>query len=162
VNIGHVQQLCHGFTLTEVMVTMGITLTALMGSLSLFHVSEQLIGEARLANRALVMAESRIEAKQSTRWDRLLADDLFHNGHFTMMHDDGEGDDIRPSDGVYSNSVDHQGIHLSWTVTWSRPESLVASGLVLLEATASYSTRQGLRQIKVSAIRANPHFIGFQ
>ena len=92
-----------GFTLIEVMVAMAITLAALMGTMTIFHFSEQQISQRLLSSRAWTMAESLIEAKRSVRWDRLLMDDPNRDGHFIMMHDDGQGDDLHPGDGVYSN-----------------------------------------------------------
>lgn len=150
-----------GFTFAEVMVAMAITSVALAGAIATFHVAEQQFRQGILASRALAMAESRIEAKRSTRWDRLLIDDLNHDGQpDLMMRDDGQADDVRPNDGVYSGSWDENGIHLRWTVTLSRPGALSASGSVLLEATASYVSNQGPRDVRISTLRSNPTFIG--
>ena len=150
-----------GFTFAEVMVAMAITSIALVGAVATFHVAEQQFQQGILASRALAMAESRIDAKRSARWDRLLIDDLNHDGHHDlMMRDDGQGDDVRPGDGVYSGSWDEHGVHLTWTVTLSRIGTLSASGSVLLEATASYMTNQGPREVRISTLRANPRFVG--
>ena len=150
-----------GFTFAEVMVAMAIMSIALMGAVATFQFAEQQFHQGLLASRALAMAESRIEAKRSARWDRLLLDDLTHDGRPDLtMHDDGQGSDVHPGDGVYSGSWDEDGIHLSWTVTLSRPGSLSASGSVLLEATASYVTDRGPREVRISTLRANPTFVG--
>jgi prepilin-type N-terminal cleavage/methylation domain-containing protein len=150
-----------GFTLAEVMVAMAITSVALVGAVATFHVADQQLRHGTLASRAFALAESRIEAKRSTRWDRLLIDDLDHDGRPDLtMRDDGQGDDVSPGDGVFSGSWDENGIHLRWTVTFSRPGALSSSGSVLLEATASYMTHRGPREVRVSTLRANPTFVG--
>lgn len=150
-----------GFTFAEVMVAMAITSIALMGAVATFHVAEQWFRQGQLASRALAMAESRIEAKRSARWDRLLLDDLNHDGRPDLtMRDDGQGGDVHAGDGVYSGSWDEDGIHLTWTVTLSRPGALSTSGSVLLEATASYVTDRGPHEIRISTLRANPTFVG--
>jgi prepilin-type N-terminal cleavage/methylation domain-containing protein len=150
-----------GFTLAEVMVAMAITSVALVGAVATFHVADQQFRQGMLASRAFALAESRIEAKRSTRWDRLLIDDLNHDGQADLtMRDDGQGGDLSPGDGVYAGSWDENGIHLRWTVTFSRPGALSSSGSVLLEATASYMTDRGPREVRVSTLRANPTFVG--
>jgi prepilin-type N-terminal cleavage/methylation domain-containing protein len=151
-----------GFTLVEVMVAMAITSVAIVGAVATFHVADQQFRQGMLASRAFALVESRLEAKRSTRWDRLLIDDLNHDGRPDLtMRDDGQGNDVSPGDGVYSGSWDENGIHLRWTVTFSRPGGLASSGSVLLEATASYMTDRGPREVRVSTLRANPTFIGF-
>lgn len=152
-----------GFTFAEVMVSMAIMSVALVGAVSTFHVATQRFHQGMLASQAFALAESRIEAKRSARWDRLLVDDLDHDGQPDLiMRDDGQEGDVSPGDGVYSGSWEENGIHLRWTVTFSRPGALSASGSVLLEATASYMTDQGPREVRISTLRANPTFVGFQ
>jgi prepilin-type N-terminal cleavage/methylation domain-containing protein len=160
--IGNRERRSHdGFTFAEVMVATAITSVALMGAMTTFHVAELQFRQGILASRALALAESRIEAKRSARWDQILIDDLNHDGQPDLtMRDDGQGDDVRPGDGVYSGSWDENGIHLRWTVTFSRPGALLASGSVLLEATASYMTDRGAREVRISTLRANPTFVG--
>ena len=114
-----------------------------------------------LATRALAMAESRIEVKRSVRWDRLLLDDLNHDGVSDLvMRDDGAGGDALAGDGVYSSSWDQNGVHLVWMVTPSRSGSLSASGHVLIEARAVYVAGEGQREVRVGTLRANPVFVG--
>jgi len=114
-----------------------------------------------LATRALAMAESRIEAKRSVRWDRLLLDDLDYDGvPDLVMHDDGAGGDLLAGDGVYSGSWDQNGVQLIWTVTPSRYGSLLASGYVLIEARAVYTASEGQREVRIGTLRANPVFVG--
>jgi hypothetical protein len=106
--------------------------------------------------------ESRI-AKRSARWDRLLLDDLNHDGvPDLVMRDDGAGGDVLAGDGVYSGSWDQDGVHLIWTVTPSRSGSLSASGHVLIEARAVYEAGEGQREVRVGTLRANPVFVGSQ
>ena len=78
------------------------------------------------------------------------------------MRDDGAGGDVLAGDGVYSGSWDQNGVHLIWTVTPSRSGSLSASGHVFLEARAVYAASEGLREVRVGTLRANPVFIGSQ
>ena len=114
-----------------------------------------------LATRALAMAESRIEAKRSVRWDRLLLDDMNHDGiPDLVMHDDGADGDVLAGDGVYSGSWDQDGIQLIWTVTPNRSGSLSASGHVLIEARAVYAAGESQREVRVGTLRANPMFVG--
>lgn len=157
----HGQRSQAGFTFAEVMVAMAITSVSLVGAVTTFHVAEQHFRQGTLASRAFALAESRIEAKRSARWDRLLIDDLNHDGQsYLIMRDDGEGDDARAGDGVYSGSWDDNGIHLRWTVAFSRPGALSTSGSVLLEAIASYMTDRGPREVRIGTLRANPTFVG--
>jgi prepilin-type N-terminal cleavage/methylation domain-containing protein len=150
-----------GFTFAEVMVSMAIMSVSLVGTVAIFQAATQQFRQGMLASQAFALAESRIEAKRSARWDRLLIDDLDHDGQPDVtMRDDGQEGDVSPGDGVYSGNWDENGIHLSWTVTFSRPGALSASGSVLLEATASYMTDHGLREVRISTLRANPTFIG--
>jgi hypothetical protein len=109
------------------------------------------------------MAESRIEAKRSVLWDRLLLDDLNYDGVSDLvMRDDGAGGDMLAGDGVYSGSWDQDGIHLIWTVTPSRSGSLSESGHVFLEARAVYPDGAGQREVRIGTLRANPAFVGSQ
>jgi prepilin-type N-terminal cleavage/methylation domain-containing protein len=150
-----------GFTFAEVMVSMAIMSVALVGAVATFQVATQQFHQGMLASRAFALAESRIEAKRSARWDRLLVDDLDHDGQPDLtMRDDGQEGDVIPGDGVYSSNWEENGIHLRWTVTFSRPGAPTASGSVLLEATASYTTDQGPREVRISTLRANPTFVG--
>jgi hypothetical protein len=107
------------------------------------------------------MAESRIEAKRSMRWDRLLLDDLNHDGvPDLVMRDDGTGGDVLAGDGVYSGSWNQDGVQLVWMVTPSRAGSLSASGHALIEARAVYAVGEGQREVRVGTLRANPMFVG--
>jgi hypothetical protein len=152
-----------GAGFAEVLVAMALTLTGLAGAVGAFQAAERSLRTGTLATRALAMAESRIEAKRAVRWDRLLLDDLNHDGvPDLVMRDDGAGGDVLAGDGVYSGSSDQDGVHLIWTVTPSRSGSLSASGHVFLEARAVYAAGAVPREVRVGTLRANPRFIGSQ
>lgn len=152
-----------GASFAEVLVAMTLTMIGLVGAMGAFQAAERSLRIGTLATRALAMAESRIEAKRSVRWDRLLLDDLNHDGAPDLvMRDDGIGGDAVAGDGVYSGSWDQDGVQLIWTVRPSRPDSLSASGHVLIEARAVYAAGAGQREIRVGTLRANPVFVGSQ
>ena len=152
-----------GASFAEVLVAMALTMIGLVGAMGAFQAAERILQTGRLETRALAMAESRIEAKRSARWDRLLLDDLNHDGiPDLVMRDDGAADDVLAGDGVYSGSWDQDGVHLVWTVTPSRSGSLPASGHVLIEARAIYASGEGQREVRVGTLRANPVFVGSQ
>ena len=152
-----------GASFAEVLVAMALTLIGLAGAIGAFQAAERSLRTGTLVTRALAMAESRIEAKRSARWDRLLLDDVNHDGiPDLVMHDDGADGDVLAGDGVYSGSWDQDGVHLVWTVTPSRSDSLSASGHVLLEARAVYAAGEGQREVRVGTLRANPVFVGSQ
>ena len=150
-----------GASFAEALVAMTLTLIGLVGAMGAFQAAERSLRTGTLATRALAMAEMRIEAKRSARWDRLLLDDLNHDGvPDLVMHDDGAGGDVLAGDGVYSGRWDEDGVQLIWTVTPSRPGSLSASGYVLIEARAIYAASEGPREVRVGTLRANPVFVG--
>ena len=152
-----------GASFAEVFVSMALTLIGLAGAMGAFEAAERSLRNNMLATRALAMAESRIEAKRSARWDRLLLDDLNHDGvPDLVMHDDGVGCDVVAGDGTYSGSWDQDGVHLIWTVTPSRSGSLSASGHVVIEARAAYATGSGSREVRVGTLLANSVFVGSQ
>jgi hypothetical protein len=94
-----------GASFAEVLVAMALTLIGLVGAMGAFQAAERSLQTGTLATRALAMAESRIEAERSARWDRLLLDDLDHDHDGVpdlVMHDDGAGSDALAGDGVYS------------------------------------------------------------
>ena len=152
-----------GASFAEVFVAMALTLIGLAGAMAAFQAAELSLRTTMLATRAMAMAESRIEAKRSARWDRLLLDDLNHDGvPDLVMHDDGADGDVLAGDGVYSGSWDQDGVHLIWTVTPNRSDSLSASGHVVLEARTFYMASEGQREVRVGTLRANPMFVGSQ
>ena len=150
-----------GASFAEVLVAMTLTLIGLVGAMGAFQAAERSIRIGTLATRALAMAESRIEAKRSARWDRLLLDDLNHDGvPDLVMHDDGAGGDALAGDGVYSGSWSQDGVQLIWTVTPSHSGSLSTSGHVRIEARAVYAAGESQREVRVGTLRANPLFVG--
>ncbi len=150
-----------GAGFAEVFVAMTLTLIGLAGAMGAFQSAERSLRTGMLATRALAMAESRIEAKRSMRWERLLLDDLNYDGVTDLiMRDDGAGGDVLAGDGVYSGSWDQDGVHLVWTVTPSRSDSLSSSGHVVIEARAVYEAVEGRREVRVGTVRANPVFVG--
>jgi hypothetical protein len=150
-----------GASFAEVLVAMTLTMIGLVGTMGAFQAAERSLGTGTLATRALAMAESRIEAKRSMRWDRLLLDDLNHDGvPDLVMRDDGTGGDVLAGDGVYSGSWNQDGVQLVWMVTPSRAGSLSASGHALIEARAVYAVGEGQREVRVGTLRANPMFVG--
>jgi len=150
-----------GASFAEVLVAMALTLVGLVCAMGAFDASERRFRMDMLATRALAMAEMRLEAKRSVRWDRLLLDDLNHDGvPDVIMRDDGASGDAEAGDGVYSGSWEQDGIRLTWTVAPSRPGSLAGSGYVLVEARACYGTGAEQHEVRVVTMRANPVFVG--
>ncbi|MEO5864374.1 MAG: choice-of-anchor X domain-containing protein [Nitrospiraceae bacterium] len=150
-----------GASFAEVLVAMTLTLIGLVGAMGAIQATERIVRTGTLATRALAMAESRIEVKRSVRWDRLLLDDLNHDGVTDLvMHDDGVGGDVLAGDGVYSGRWDQDGVQLIWTVTPSHSGSLSASGHVQIEARAVYAAGESQREVRVGTLRANPMFVG--
>lgn len=150
-----------GATFAEVLVAMALLLIGMTGAMGAFQAAERTVQADRLATRALAMAESRIEAKRSARWDRLLVDDLNYDGiPDLVMRDDGQGGDVLAGDEIYTGSWEHDGVQLTWTVAPSRPGSLATAGHVVLEARATYVTSGGPRDVRIGTLRANPVFVG--
>jgi hypothetical protein len=150
-----------GATFSEVLVALALTLIGVMGAMGAFQAAGRSIMQGMLATRALAMAESRLEAKRSVRWDRLLMDDLDHDGvPEILMHDDGANGDRAAGDGIYSAAWEQAGVLLTWTVAPNRPGNLSSSGFVVLEARASYESGSGSQEVRVATVRANPMYAG--
>lgn len=150
-----------GATFAEVLVSMTLLLIGLMGAMSSYQAADRGMRAGQLATRALEMAESRIEAKRSARWDRLLVDDLDDDGvPDLVMRDDGEGGDVQAGDAMYTGSWDHDGVHVIWTVAPNRPGSMATAGLVALDARATYAVNGMPREVRIGTLRANPVFVG--
>jgi len=150
-----------GASLPEVLVAMTILPIGLMAILGAFHVADRVISQGKLGDRALAMAESRIEAKRAVQWEHLLEDDLNYDGvPDIIMHDDGRTGDLAAGDGVYSGMQQQDGVVVTWMVTPSKAGNLSGSGYVLLEARASYETKAGQREVKITTVRANSVFVG--
>ncbi|BCA54980.1 hypothetical protein W02_21200 [Nitrospira sp. KM1] len=150
-----------GASFSEVLIAMALIPIALVGAMGAFHTAEQTIGEGVLANRALAMAESRIEAKRAAKWDLLLVDDLNYDGiHEIVMHDDGQEGDLQAADGVYSARKELDNVLLTWSVSPNRTGPQRLWGYVVLQAQAQFGKTDRRRAINVTTIRSNPSFVG--
>lgn len=151
-----------GFSLIEVMVAMVIAGLALMGTLGAVEMSARHVQQGGLHSKAIELAQSRLEAKRSVRWQSLLDDDLDHDGFpETLMADDGQGSDITMGDGVYTAGYERDGVTVVWTIEAERPGPLRSAGIVRIRAVASYSGLNGhKREVQVATIRTNPNFVG--
>jgi prepilin-type N-terminal cleavage/methylation domain-containing protein len=151
-----------GFSLVEVMVAMVISGIALMGTLGAVEISSRHVQQGGLNSKALELAQARLEAKRSVRWQSLLEDDLDRNGvPETHMADDGQGSDLTAGDGVYTAMYERDGVTVMWTVEAERPGPLRSAALVMIRAVASYPGLNGhKRVVQVATIRANPNFVG--
>jgi prepilin-type N-terminal cleavage/methylation domain-containing protein len=110
-----------GFSLVEAMVAMSISTIVVMGGMAALQVSARLVQQGTLKTRALALAQGRLEAKRSVRWEALFQDDLDHDGRTdVMMADDGQGADVSAGDGIYSARWERDGVTLKWTVAMDR------------------------------------------
>jgi prepilin-type N-terminal cleavage/methylation domain-containing protein len=151
-----------GFSLIEVMVAMMISGIALMGTLGAVEITSRYAQQGGLSNKALELAQARLEVKRSIRWQFLLEDDLDHDGTpDSFMVDDGQGADVLAGDGIYTAMCERDGITIVWTIEGEPQRPLHTSGLVTIRAVASYSSRGGQpREVHVATIRANPSYVG--
>lgn len=140
---------------------MSISTIVVLGGMAVLQVSARLAQQGVMKTRALSLAQGRLEAKQSVRWEALLQDDLDHDGRAdVMMADDGQGADMSAGDGVYSAQWEHDGVTLRWTVATDRSGPLTTAGFVTIRATASYPGLGGMRIVELGTVRANPAFTG--
>ena len=151
----------------EVIVAMLILMCALMGVMGLFQWAEVGFWEAMRADRALSVAESRLEAKRARPWKALLSDDLDGAGEAEVqMRDDGVPPDEQADDGTFTAGTERDGIRLVWTVRPDRMEpgdstSMARVGSVVITARATYPVGLGRqREIRIGTIRANPNYVG--
>lgn len=153
-----------GFSLIEVMVAMVISGVALMGALGAVEVSSRHVQQGGLNSKAIELAQARLEAKRSIRWQSLLEDDLDRDGiPETFMADDGQGSDIIASDGIYTATHERDGVTVVWTIEAERPGPPLSAAMVMIRAVASYSGINGhKREVQMATIRANPNFVGQQ
>jgi prepilin-type N-terminal cleavage/methylation domain-containing protein len=151
-----------GFSLVEVMVAMVIAGIALMGTLGAVEVSSRHVQLGGLKSKAIELAQARLEAKRSIRWQSLLEDDLDRDGiPETFMTDDGQGSDIAADDGIYTAMFHRDGVTVVWMIETEQPGPLLSSAMVVIRAVASYSGLNGhRREVQVATIRANPKFVG--
>ena len=140
---------------------MTISTIVVMGGMAALQVSGRLVQQGVLKTRALSLAQGRVEAKRSVRWEAMLQDDLDHDGRVdVMMADDGQGADVSAGDGVYSAQWEQDGVRLIWMVAMDRPGPLSTVGRVMIRAAASYPGLGGVRIVEVGTMRANPAFVG--
>ena|SRR5688572_1199863 len=151
-----------GFTLIEVMISLVVLGIGLMGLVGMLQWAERGLAISSKATRALSLAEARLETKQVGPWEHLLSDDLDHDGVPELfMQDDGIKDDVKSADGIFTASLDQDGIHLVWTVELNRMGPLGFAGMAWIEARARYEWIPGqTREIRLRTLRANPKYIG--
>lgn len=151
-----------GFSLIEVMVAMMISGIALMGTLGAVEITSRYAQQGGLSNKALELAQARLEVKRSIRWQSLLEDDLDHDGTPDIfMRDDGQGADAAAGDGIYTGMYERDGITVVWTIEGDSQRPLHATGMVAIRAVASYSGLRGQRrEVHVATLRANPSYVG--
>jgi prepilin-type N-terminal cleavage/methylation domain-containing protein len=151
-----------GFSLIEVMVAMVIAGVALMGTLGAVEISSRHVQQGGLNSKAIELAQGRLEAKRSVRWQSLLEDDLDRDGTPEMlMADDGQGSDITAGDGIYTAMYERDGVTVVWTIETERPGPLRSASMVRIRAVAAYSGSNGRkREVQMATIRANPNFVG--
>ena len=91
-----------------------------------------------------------------------LEDDLDHDGiPETFMLDDGQGADVMAGDGIYTALSERDGITVVWTIEGEQLSPLNASGMVNIQAVASYVNQRGQRrEVHVATMRANPNYVG--
>ncbi|HWV47167.1 MAG TPA: prepilin-type N-terminal cleavage/methylation domain-containing protein [Nitrospira sp.] len=151
-----------GFSLIEVMVAMVIAGVALMGTLGAVEVSSRHVQQGGLNSKAIELAQARLEAKRSIRWQSILEDDLDRDGiPETFMADDGQGSDITADDGIYTAMFKRDGVTVVWMIEAERPGPLFSAAVVMIRAVASYPGPNGhKKEVQVATIRANPNFVG--
>lgn len=150
-----------GFSLVETMVAMSISMIVMMGGIAVLQVSGGFVQQGVMKTRAVSLAQGRLEAKRSVRWEAMLQDDLDHDGRTdVVMADDGQGADLSAGDGIYSAQWEHDGVTLTWTVALDRLGPLSTAGFVTIRAKALYQGLGGVRSVEIGTLRANPTFTG--
>ena len=160
--LGDVWRNVQGFGLIEVMLAMTILAFAVLGVMGAFQWADHGLQAGFKSTQALAMAQGRLDAKLTVRWNRLLHDDLDGDGVAEIvMHDDGRAPDMEAGDGIYSAGVEQHGITLVWTMRAEPRGSLMQAGLVVIEADAAYQTAPGQwHHVRLAALRASPVRVG--
>lgn len=149
-----------GVSLVEVMVATVIAGIAMMGTMTAVELSSRYLAQGNLSTRALALAQGRVEAKRSVRWQSLLEDDLDHDGVAEIiMRDDGTGGDVMGGDGIYSAMQEQNGVTLVWTIQADRRGPLSTAGIVAITAEASFLAPGGIKKVQVATLRANPSYV---
>lgn len=153
---------CDGFSLIEVMVAMMVSGIALMGALGAVEITSRYVQQGALSNKALELAQGKVEMKRSIRWTALLEDDLDRDGNSDIvMRDDGQEPDVVAGDGIYTATSEHDGMTLVWTIEGEHGKPVHASGIVAIRAVTSYLDRRGQRrEMQIATFRANPNYVG--
>ncbi|MDR4478384.1 MAG: prepilin-type N-terminal cleavage/methylation domain-containing protein [Nitrospira sp.] len=151
-----------GFTLVESMVALVVLSIGVIGTIGMCEWAERGLQRGALTTTALALVESRLEAKRSVSWERLLMDDLDQDGIVeSVMRDDGMQDDQTNGDGIFTASVTQSHIRLVWTVELNRGHQPAEASLATIEARAIFRTMGGQeKEIRVRTIRANPRYVG--
>ena len=151
-----------GFSLIDVMMAMTVLAFGILGVMSAFQWSEYGLRQGTAGTRALAMAESRLEAKRAAPWDALLSDDLDGDGRpDVFMRDDGQWPDRQGGDGLYTATVDRDGILLEWTVRADRAGPAQSWGSAVIVARARYPVGRGQwQEIRVGTLLGNPSYVG--
>jgi prepilin-type N-terminal cleavage/methylation domain-containing protein len=152
-----------GFTLVEVMMSLVVLSVGLLGAIGMLHWTERSLQQSLRANRALLLAEARIEAKQAGLWEHLLLDDMDHDGAPDIaMQDNGLHEDAMAQDGIFTAGIDEDGIRVVWTVEIpNRTEPIVSAGLVWIDVRAHYENQVGqIQEVHLRTMRANPRYTG--
>ena len=150
-----------GFSLAEAMIAAGITAVAFLGTMEAIEHGRGLVHEAAVGDKALEMAQGRLEAKRSVRWRDLLEDDLDDDGSSeSSMRDDGQGHDELAGDGVFTGSLERQGFTEVWSIQGDRPGPIASVGTVVIRSVVIYDGSLGLRELRLETIRSNPAFVG--
>lgn len=150
-----------GLGLVEVLVATVIAGVALAGALGTVEVAGRQVQQAGLCTRAFELAQSKLEAKRSVRWQMLLEDDLDDDGFSDVtMKDDGLGHDASANDGVYTASSERGGVTVVWSIEIDRAGPLSSVGMVKIQALATYNGFDGPKEIRMATFRANPAYVG--
>jgi prepilin-type N-terminal cleavage/methylation domain-containing protein len=152
-----------GFTLVEVMMSLVVLSVGLLGAMGMLHWTERSLQQSLRANRALLLAEARIEAKQAGLWEQLLLDDMDYDGAPDIaMQDNGLFEDATAGDGIFTADTDQDGIRLVWTVEIpDQTGPLSSAGMVWIDVRARYEAQAGqLQEVHLRTMRANPRYIG--
>jgi hypothetical protein len=145
------------------MMSLVVLSIGLLGAMGMLHWTESSLQQSLRANRALLLAEARIEAKQAGLWEHLLLDDMDHDGAPDIaMQDNGLYEDDTAGDGIFTADTDQDGIRLMWTVEIpNRTGPLSSAGMVWIDVRARYETQAGqLQEVHLRTMRANPRYIG--
>jgi hypothetical protein len=140
---------------------MAILPLGLLGAMGAFHAAQRTISQGAITARAMGMVESRIEAKRSVRWDRLLQDDLDHDGNpDVVMRDDGQEGDLVAGDQVYTAVWEQDQVRLIWTVAANHSAPIMEAGSVVIEVIARFPSEEFRREVRSVTVRANPAVAG--